>query len=96
MKDRLRDIEGVSEISMNSEKLHISIWTLFMASSMKVALHMDPNYAKNLEMFMHSAFGNIESFILCYEHDDCRIFRNKEHIPQRFREPIVGKVHIAY
>ena len=41
--------------------MHISIWTLFMASSMKAALHMDPNYAKNLEIFKNSEFENIES-----------------------------------
>ena len=61
VKDRLRHNEGVSEISMDSEKVHISIWTLFMASSKQAALHMDPNYAKNLEIFKNSEFENIES-----------------------------------
>ena len=61
MKDRLRYIEGISDISMDSEKLHITIWTLFMPSSMKAALHMDPNYAKNLEIFKNSEFENIET-----------------------------------
>ena len=61
VKDRLRHNEGVSEISMDSEKVHISIWTLFMASSTQAALHMDPNYAKNLEIFKNSEFENIES-----------------------------------
>ena len=30
VKDRLGHNEGVSEVSMDSEKMHISIWTLFM------------------------------------------------------------------
>ena len=41
----------VSEISMNSEKMHISIRTRFLASSVQTALHMDPSYDKNLEIF---------------------------------------------
>ena len=61
VKDRRRHNEDVSEISMNPEMLHISIWTLCMASSMKAALHMDQNYAKNLEIFKNSEFENIES-----------------------------------
>ena len=32
-----------------------------MASSMQAALYMDPNYAKNLEIFKNSEFENIES-----------------------------------
>ena len=61
MEDRLRHNEGVSEISMDSEKLHISIWTLFMASSMKAALHMDPSYAKNFQNFKNSESESIGS-----------------------------------
>ena len=61
MKDRLGHNEGVPEVSMDSEKMHISIWTLLMAPSMQAALHMDPNYAKNLEIFKNSEFENIES-----------------------------------
>ena len=33
MKDRLGHKESVSETSMDSEKIHISTWTRFMASS---------------------------------------------------------------
>ena len=50
----------ISEISINSEKMHISIWTRFMASSMQAALHMDPSYEKNLELFKNSEFENIK------------------------------------
>ena len=32
-----------------------------MVSSMQAALHLDPNYAKNLEMFKNSEFEKIES-----------------------------------
>ena len=46
---------------MDSEKKHIPIWKLSMASSMQAALHMDPNYAKNKEIFKNSEFENIES-----------------------------------
>ena len=41
--------------------MHIPMWTLSMASSMQAALHMDPIYAKNLEIFKNSEFENIES-----------------------------------
>ena len=63
MKTRLGHNESVSEVLMDPEKMHISIWTLFVASSMKVALHMDPSYAKNLEVFKNSEFENIESLL---------------------------------
>ena len=36
--------ESISEISMNSENMLFSIWTRFMVSLMKAALHMDPSY----------------------------------------------------
>ena len=60
IKDRLRHDERISEISMNSEKMHISMRTRFMASSMQAALHMDPSYEKNLEIFKNSEFENIK------------------------------------
>ena len=62
MKDRLRHDESSSDISMNSEKMHISIWTIFMASSMQAALHMDPSYEKNLELYKSSEFERIKGF----------------------------------
>ena len=90
-------MESIAQsISLDSEKMHIPIWTLSMASSMQAALHMHPNYAKNLEIFKISEFEHSERLFQCYEHDDCRKFRNKEFIPARFREPIVGEIHIAY
>ena len=61
MRDRLQHNKNVSDVSMNSEKMHISIWTLFMASSMQAALHMDLSYAKNLEIFKNYEFENVES-----------------------------------
>ena len=57
MKYRLGHNESVSEISMDSEKMHFSIWTRFLASSMQAALHMDPSYEKNLEIFKNSDKG---------------------------------------
>ena len=54
MKDRLRHDESVSEILIDSEKMHILIWTRFMASSMQAAVHVDPSYEKNLESFKNS------------------------------------------
>ena len=61
MKDRLGHNESVSKVSMESEKIHISIWTLFLASSTQAALHIDPSYAKNMKIFKNSEFENIES-----------------------------------
>ena len=62
VKNRLGHNESVSEVSMDAEEMmYISIWTLFMASSMKTALHVDPNYAKNWEVFKNSEFEDIES-----------------------------------
>ena len=61
VKNQLGHNESVSKVSMDSEKMHISIWTLFTASSMKAALHMDPSYATNLEVLTNSDSENIES-----------------------------------
>ena len=61
VKNRLGHNESVSKISIDSEKVHISIWTLFTASSMKAALHMDPSYATDLEVLTNSDLENIES-----------------------------------
>ena len=60
MKDRLGHDESVSEISMDSGKMHISIWTRYMASSWQAALHMDPSYGMNLEIFKNSEFENMK------------------------------------
>ena len=42
VKNQLRHDESISNISINSEKMQILIWTRFMASSTQAALHMDP------------------------------------------------------
>ena len=55
-----RHDESISEISMNSGKMHISTWTRCMASSTQAALYMDPSYEKNLELFKNSEFENIK------------------------------------
>ena len=59
-KNQLRHDESTSEVSINSEKMHISIWTRFMASSMQAALHMDPSYEMKYELFKNSEFENIK------------------------------------
>ena len=59
-KDRLRHDESISELSVNSEKMHTSTWTRFMASSMQAALHMDPSCEKNMEIFKNCQFENIK------------------------------------
>ena len=48
-------------MAMEAEKTNISTWTVFMVSSMKAGLHMDPSYTENLEVFKNSEFENIES-----------------------------------
>ena len=60
MKDRLRHDESSSDMSMNPEKMHISKRTRFMASSMQAALHMDPSYEKNLELFKNPECESIK------------------------------------
>ena len=55
IKDRLRHDESISEISINSEKMHISIWTRFMASSMQAgSIAHGPELRKE--------FGTIQEF----------------------------------
>ena len=76
MKDRLGHDDSVSEISVDSEEMRISIWARFMASSMHAALHMDPSYEKNLEIFSNSEFEHIKGFVQYHENDDRRKFRN--------------------
>ena len=54
MKDRLGHNESISELSMDSEKMHISTWIRFVALSTHAALHMDPSYEKILEIYKNS------------------------------------------
>ena len=63
IKNQLKHDQSISEISINSEKMHISTWTRFMASSMQAALHVDPSYEKNLELFKNSEFENIRGLL---------------------------------
>ena len=48
------------ETESTREKMHISIWTRFMASSKQAALHMDPSYEKNLELFESPEFESMK------------------------------------
>ena len=41
-------------MAMEAETTNISIWTLFMVSSMQAALHMDPSHTENLDVFKTS------------------------------------------
>ena len=60
VKNQLRHDESISEVSIISEKMHISIWTRFMASSMHAALRMDPCYEKKMELLQNSELENIK------------------------------------
>ena len=60
IKDQLRHDERISEISINSRKIHITIWTRFVASSMQAALRMDPSYENNLDLFKNSDIESIK------------------------------------
>ena len=51
-------------------KMHISIWTRFMPSSMQAALHMDPSYEKTSELFKNSEFENIKGLFGITRIDD--------------------------
>ena len=59
IRDQFRHDAGISEISIYSEKMHISIWTRCMASSMQAALHMDPSYEHNLDFFKNSEIKKV-------------------------------------
>ena len=61
VKNRLGHNESVSKVSMDSEKIHVSIWTLLVASSMQAAMHMDPSDTKTLDILKNSELQNIES-----------------------------------
>ena len=67
--------------------MHIPIWTLSMASSMQAALHMDPNYAKNLEVFKSSEFENMESLFNVMNKMIAGISEIKNLFPQDFANP---------
>ena len=48
-KSQLRHDESISEISINSEKMHISIWMRFMASSMQVCSELREWWLKEIQ-----------------------------------------------
>ena len=53
--------EAYSTSSMAALKINILIWTMFMSSSMKAAIHPGPNYLANLEVYKNTNFEEIQS-----------------------------------
>ena len=86
IKDQLRHDENISETSINSEKMHISIWTRFMASLMQAALHMDPSYAKNLKSFKNSECENIKGLFGITTRRRCEFTLGKTRIAQKNKQ----------
>ena len=79
---------------MNLEKMDISIWTRFVASSMQTALHMDPSYKENVEIIKNSEFENIKGL---FSITRMMIEGNSElrtYFPQTLRVHF-GKIRIA-
>ena len=85
IKDQLRHDESSSAISIFSEKMHISIFTRFMASSMQEALHMDQSYDKNLKLFKNSEFENIKACSGLQEWWSKEIQKLRMYLPQMLR-----------
>ena len=66
--NRLEDDKSVSQIANEADKTNISMWTLFVASSVRAALRMQPIYTENLDVFKN--FEKIESLFNMYDKDD--------------------------
>ena len=50
-----------STVSMEAYRTNVSIWRMFMTSSMKAAIHLGPNYLTNLEIYKNTNFEDIET-----------------------------------
>ena len=46
---------------MEAYKTNMLMWGLFMASSMKAAIHLGPRHTDNFEVYKNSEFEDIES-----------------------------------
>ena len=54
---------GNSTFSMEALETTVSLWRMFMSSSMKAAIHLGPNYLANLEVYKNTNFEEIQSLI---------------------------------
>ena len=58
---KLGTTEGYSTISVDALKTNVLIWSMFMSSSMKAAIHLWPNCLANLEVYKNTNFEEIQS-----------------------------------
>ena len=47
--------------SIESHKTNVLIWRMFMASSMKAAIHLGPDFLRNSGIYLNTRFENIEN-----------------------------------
>ena len=60
--ERLAGSKGDSPIfTIVPYKTNVLMWGLFMPSTMKVAIHLGPNYTGNLEMYKNANFKEIQN-----------------------------------
>ena len=61
LQKNLEITEAYSTFSMAALKTIVLIWRMFMASSMKAAIHLGPNYLANLDVHKNINFEEIQS-----------------------------------
>ena len=60
LKDRLGITENSSTVGIEALKTHVLTWRLFMASTMKAAIHLGPSYIENLEAYKNTNFEEFQ------------------------------------
>ena len=64
--------------SMESYKTNVLTWAMFMASSMKAAIRLGPDFFMNSEIYKNTRFEDIENVFKNSEQI------NKKNIPKKF------------
>ena len=56
LQKKLGITAGYSTFSMEASQTNMLIWSMFMSSSMKAAIHLGQNYLANLEVYNNTNF----------------------------------------
>ena len=61
---KLNLVEEAPLMVIEALKTKVSIWGLFMSTTMKAAIHLRPNYVENLEVYRNTNFEELQDLFV--------------------------------
>ena len=74
MQKKLGITAGYSTFALETLKTNVLISGMFMSSSMKAAIQLEPNYLANLEVYKNANFTENSDLIQYHTEIDCEAF----------------------